>query len=95
MSAETIQRFAEGLRSLRNLASDGAQRMAAQMSDAHAETARAAPAVVGSIATGFTQSQIIGWATGLYIVVQLLYLLRKWYREEKDWHPRRAARPRS
>ena len=46
------------------------------------EAARSAPAVAGAYASSITLNQWIAVATGIYIVIQALYLLRKWYREE-------------
>jgi hypothetical protein len=47
------------------------------------ETMKGAPAVVGAAAAALTLNQIIAIATGIYIVIQAAYLLRKWYREEQ------------
>lgn len=47
------------------------------------EAAKAAPAVAGAAAAGVTLNQWVAIATGLYIVLQALYLLRKWWREER------------
>lgn len=47
------------------------------------EAAKAAPAVAGAAAAGVTLNQWVAIATGFYIVLQALYLARKWWREER------------
>lgn len=47
------------------------------------ETAKAAPAVAGAAASTMTLNHWVAVATGVYIVIQALYLLRKWWREER------------
>lgn len=47
------------------------------------ETAKAAPAVAGAAASSMTLNQWVAIATGLYILIQAAYLLRKWWREEQ------------
>lgn len=49
-------------------------------------------ALVGAALASLTLNQWIALATGVYIVIQAAYLLRKWYREEKDWAKKRAPR---
>lgn len=49
------------------------------------EAMKGAPAVAGAVASSITLNQWVAIGTGIYIVIQALYLLRKWYREEKDW----------
>lgn len=49
------------------------------------EAAKGAPAVAGAVASSLTLNEWVAVATGLYILIQCLYLLRKWWREEKDW----------
>lgn len=53
---------------------------------------RAVPALSGAAITGFTLNELVAIATGVYILIQGLYLLRKWYREERDWAKSRKAR---
>lgn len=48
------------------------------------EAAKAAPAVAGAAAAGVTLNQWVAIATGFYIVLQALYLARKWWREERE-----------
>lgn len=48
------------------------------------EAAKAAPAVAGAAAAGVTLNTWVAFATGFYIVLQALYLLRKWWREERQ-----------
>lgn len=59
--------------------------MTAQVHDIAIESARGAPAVAGAVASVLTLNEWVAVATGLYILIQCLYLLRKWWREEKDW----------
>lgn len=47
------------------------------------ETAKAAPAVAGAAASSLTLNEWVACATGLYIAIQAVYLLRKWWREER------------
>ena len=47
------------------------------------EAAKAAPAVAGAAASSLTLNEWVAVATGLYIVIQALYLLRKWWRDER------------
>lgn len=54
------------------------------------EAAKGTPAVAGAVASAMTLNQWIAIATGVYIVVQCAYLIRKWWREEKDWAAKRA-----
>ena len=49
------------------------------------EAAKGTPAVAGAIASALTLNEMVAIATGVYVIVQVLYLLRKWYREEKEW----------
>lgn len=52
------------------------------------EALRATPAVAGTTYAALTLNEVVAIATGIYIVVQVAYLLRKWWREEKDWRDR-------
>lgn len=47
------------------------------------ETAKAAPAVAGAATFSLTLNHWVAIATVIYIVIQALYLLRKWWREER------------
>lgn len=49
------------------------------------EALKGTPAVAGAVTAALTLNELVAVATGLYIVVQVAYLLRKWWREEKDW----------
>lgn len=49
------------------------------------EATKGVPAVAGAIASSLTMNQVIMWGTGIYLVLQVAYLLRKWWREESDW----------
>lgn len=53
-----------------------------------AESVRGSVAVGGTLATTLTLNEWVAIGTGIYIVAQVAYLLRKWYREEKDWKRR-------
>jgi membrane protein implicated in regulation of membrane protease activity len=55
------------------------------------EVAKGTPAVAGAVATAVTDNLWIAVATFLYILIQGAYLLRKWWREEKDWRAQRRA----
>jgi hypothetical protein len=48
------------------------------------EVAKAAPAVAGAAASTLTLNEWVAIATGVYIAIQGLYLLRKWWREERQ-----------
>lgn len=52
------------------------------------EVIRGAPAVAGTAVSITTLNHWVAIATGVYILVQVLYLLRKWWREESDWRGR-------
>lgn len=49
------------------------------------EAMKGTPAVAGAVASVLTLNQWIAIGTAFYIVVQVLYLLRKWWREEADY----------
>lgn len=57
------------------------------------QAARAVPAVLGAASSEaarahnyFTVSEIVAILTGVYIAVQLAYLIRKWWiKERRDW----------
>jgi len=48
------------------------------------ETAKAAPAIAGATAASMSINEWVGTLTAIYIIVQLLYLLRKWQLEERE-----------
>lgn len=48
------------------------------------EAMKGAPAIGGSVAAAMTLNQWIALATGVYIVIQAAYLVRKWWREEQE-----------
>lgn len=48
------------------------------------EAFKGAPAVAGAVASAMTLNQWIMVGTVIYIIIQALYLVRKWYREEVD-----------
>lgn len=64
------------------------------VSDAKIEAAKGTPAVVGAAASMMTLNTWVMIGTGLYIIVQIAYLVRKWWREEKDWARGRKPRHR-
>ena len=47
------------------------------------EAAKAAPAVAGATASSLTLNEWVAIATGVYVLIQAAYLLRKWYVEER------------
>lgn len=53
-----------------------------------AESGKGALALIGAAAASLTLNQWVAIATGIYVVIQVVYLLRKWWREEKDWAAR-------
>lgn len=50
--------------------------------DTLVEVAKGAPAVAGATLASLTLNEWVAAATGIYILVQIAYLLRKWWREE-------------
>ncbi|CAN5292963.1 hypothetical protein BH10PSE16_BH10PSE16_00630 [soil metagenome] len=59
--------------------------MPKDMHDIVVEAAKGTPAVAGAVAASLTLNEWVAAATGVYIVVQLAYLVRKWWREETEW----------
>lgn len=47
------------------------------------EALKGTPAVAGAVTAALTLNEWVAILTGVYILVQLAYLLRKWWREEK------------
>lgn len=66
--------------------------MKQQTQDLALEAAKGAPAVAGAVATALTLNEWVAVATGIYIIVQIAYLLRKWWREERDPPRRKRAK---
>lgn len=64
--------------------------MKQQTYDIAIETAKGAPAVAGAVAASLTLNEWVAVTTGIYILVQIAYLLRKWWREEHE--PERRKR---
>lgn len=56
------------------------------------EAAKGAPAVAGAVSSILTLNEWLMVGTGVYLVLQVLYLLRKWWREESDWLKRKGRR---
>lgn len=57
------------------------------------QAAKGAPAVAGALFSAVTLNQWVALATLVYIIVQLLYLVRKWWREEVDrWRSQKEAK---
>lgn len=52
--------------------------------DIVSEALKGAPAVAGAVASAMTLNQWVMVSTALYILIQAVYLLRKWWREEVD-----------
>ena len=53
-----------------------------------AEAMKGTPAVAGAVAATLTLNEWIAIGTGVYILVQCVYLLRKWWREEQEYAQR-------
>lgn len=49
-------------------------------------------AVGGATAAALTLNQWVALLTCVYVVLQALYLARKWWREEKDWRRGKGKR---
>jgi hypothetical protein len=56
------------------------------------QATKGAPAVGGTILASMTLNEWVALATGIYIVIQIFYLVRKWFREEKQWERDEARR---
>lgn len=57
------------------------------------QAAKGAPAVAGALFSAVTLNQWVALATLVYIIVQLLYLVRKWWREEVGgWRSQEEAK---
>jgi hypothetical protein len=56
------------------------------------EAAKGTPAVAGAIVAWVTALPWVAQATGIYVLIQAAYLLRKWYREEKDYAATQARK---
>lgn len=50
--------------------------------DIAVEAAKAAP---GIAASGFTLNSLVALLTAIFIALQIVYLIRKWVREETEW----------
>ena len=48
------------------------------------EALKGTPAVAGALASALTLNQWVMLSTAVYVVIQALYLMRKWWREEID-----------
>jgi hypothetical protein len=48
------------------------------------EAVKGVPAIAGATASVLTLNELVAVATGVYILVQMVYLLRKWWCEEKE-----------
>ena len=46
------------------------------------EAAKGTPAVA---AAAYTREELIAIATAVYLLLQIAYLVRKWWREERAW----------
>lgn len=66
--------------------------MQSEVKDIVVEAAKGVPAVAGTVASVMTLNQWIMIGTGIYLVIQVAYLLRKWWREESDWAKRKVRR---
>lgn len=59
--------------------------MTQEAHDIAVEVTRAAPIVAGSLASYITASEVLTYLTIGYTVVLIVYLIRKWIREETEW----------
>lgn len=48
------------------------------------EALKGTPAVAGAVASAMTLNEAVMISTGIYILLQAVYLIRKWWREEVD-----------
>lgn len=48
------------------------------------EALKGTPAVAGAVYSALTLNEVVAILTGIYVVVQIVYLLRKWWREERE-----------
>jgi hypothetical protein len=67
-------------------------RTVAQQSDFADQTMRGTPAVAGAAASVWTLNTWVMIFTGVYVLLQIAYLVRKWWREERDNKKRRPHR---
>lgn len=56
------------------------------------EAAKGTPAVAGAVASALTLNEWVAIATGVYVIVQVAYLIRKWWREESEYAKRGDAK---
>jgi hypothetical protein len=56
--------------------------MKQEVQDIAVEAAKAAP---GLLASSFTLNTAVALATLCFIILQIVYLIRKWVREETEW----------
>lgn len=65
------------------------------ISDAAHEAIKGTVAVIGAATAWITLSKVVAALTAGYVTIQAVYLLRKWYREERDWadYKKRQAAP--
>lgn len=47
------------------------------------EVARVSPAAGGAAYATVTANEVVAWITGVYVIINLLYVLRKWHLMEK------------
>ena len=58
--------------------------MQSEKHDLGIEAIKGSPAVAGAVASAMTMNEMVMLGTVIYIVIQALYLVRKWWREEVD-----------
>ena len=58
--------------------------MQSEKHDLVIEALKGSPAVAGAIASAMTMNEMVMLGTVIYIVIQAMYLIRKWWREEID-----------
>ena len=64
---------------------DTGRGMTQEAHDIAVEAARAAPAAAGAVASFITASEILTYLTIGYTLLLVVYLVRKWIREETEW----------
>lgn len=56
--------------------------MKKEVHDIAIEVAKATP---GILASAFTLNSVLTFFTLIFVLLQIVYLTRKWYREETEW----------
>lgn len=72
---------------------EGSSKESAMKAEVVGEGFKAFFAIVGAVVSAITLNQIVAFLTALYIIVQAAYLIRKWYKEEKEWSRKESHLP--